>query len=169
MVKIDSNIILLKLLQSRKDPEHICRYDSLIKCLLCTGVTPKKLILDNVILHHMKDHIKDKYHFTLKVVPPGCHCHNAAKVKIRNFKEHFLSVLAGAADSFPFSLWDHLLPQTKITLNLLHQSNAMPTILAYAHLSGPFDYNKMPLDQMGCEVHMHKKDRETRHVGLLLC
>ena len=33
----------------------------------------------------------------------------------------------------------------------------MPTVSAYAHLSGPFDYNKMPLAPMGCEVQIHEK------------
>ena len=28
---------------------------------------------------------------------------------------------------------------------------------AYAHLSGPFDYNKMPLAPMGCAVQVHEK------------
>jgi hypothetical protein len=40
---------------------------------------------------------------------------------------------------------------------LLRQSNATPTVSAYAHLSGPFDYNKMPLAPMGCEVQIHEK------------
>ncbi|KAL7481421.1 LOW QUALITY PROTEIN: hypothetical protein ACHAW6_007144 [Cyclotella cf. meneghiniana] len=140
MVKIDSNTILLKLLKRRKDLELIHRYDSLIKHLLRAGVSPKKYVLDNEISHHMKDYIKVKYHFTLKLVPPGCHCCNAAKVAIHNFKEHSLSVLAGTADSFPPSLWDCLLPQTKIMLNLLCQPNATPTISAFAHLSSLFDY-----------------------------
>jgi hypothetical protein len=65
--------------------------------------------------------------------------------------------LAGVADDFPQNLWDHLLPQTEITLNLIWQSNAMPTVSAYAHLSGPFDYNKMPLAPMGCEAQIHEK------------
>ena len=76
---------------------------------------------------------------------------------IHNFKAHFLSVLAGVANDFPPSLWDRLLPQTKITLNLLRQSNSSPNISAYAHLSGPFDYNKMPLTPMRCEVQVHEK------------
>ena len=67
------------------------------------------------------------------------------------------SVLAGTTDSFPLHLWNRLLPQTKITLNLLRQSNATPNLSAYAHLLGPFDYNKMPLAPMGCEVQVHKK------------
>jgi hypothetical protein len=33
----------------------------------------------------------------------------------------------------------------------------MPTVSAYAHLNGPFDYNKMPLAHMGCEVQVHEK------------
>jgi hypothetical protein len=30
-------------------------------------------------------------------------------------------------------------------------------VSAYAHLSGPFNYNKMPLAPMGCEAHVHEK------------
>ncbi len=76
---------------------------------------------------------------------------------IRNFKAHFLSVLAGVANGFPPSLWDCLLPQTEITINLIRQSNATPNVSAYAHLSGLFDYNKMLLAPMGCEAQVHKK------------
>ena len=51
----------------------------------------------------------------MELVPPGCHQRNAAEVAIRNFKAHFLSVLAGVAKDFPPSLWNRLLPQTEIT------------------------------------------------------
>ena len=110
---------------------------------------------------NMKQHIKEKYKFKLEMVPPGCHQCNAAKVAIRNFKAHFLSILTGMADSFSLHLWDRLLPQTEITLNLRRQSNATVTVSAYAHLSGPFNYNKMPLAPMGCEVQIHKKQTNT--------
>jgi len=55
----------------------------------------------------------------MELVPPGCHQRNAAEVAIHNFKAHFLSVLAGVADDFPPSLWDRLLPQTEIMINLI--------------------------------------------------
>jgi hypothetical protein len=97
----------------------------------------------------MKTLITENYKMAYKLVPPGCHHRNVAKVAIRNFKAHFLSILAGVADDFPFKLWDKLLPQAKITINLLRQSNATPTVSAYAHLNGPFYYNKMPLAPMG--------------------
>ncbi len=90
----------------------------------------------------MKNHIPDMCKLDMELVPPGCHRCNAVQVAIRNFKAHFLSVLAGVANNFPPNLWDWLLPQTEITINLIQQSNATPNILAYAHLSGPFDYNK---------------------------
>ena len=60
-------------------------------------------------------------------------------------------------EDFPANLCDRLLTQTEITLNLLQQSNATLNVSAYAHLSGPFDYNKMPLAPMGCAAQIHKK------------
>ena len=36
----------------------------------------------------------------MELVPPGTHNRNAVKVAIRNFKTHFLSVLAGIAQDF---------------------------------------------------------------------
>ena len=84
----------------------------------------------------------------IEIVPPGYHKRNAAKVAIRNFKAHFLSILAGVADDFPLQLWDQLLPQAEVTINLLRQPNATPTISAYAHMNGPFNYNKIPLTLM---------------------
>ena len=102
----------------------------------------------------MKNHICDSCKFEMELVPPGCHQRNAAEVAIRNFKAHFLSILAV---DFPPNLWDWLLPQTKITINLIQQSNATPNVSAYAHLSIPFNYNKMPLAPVGCEAQVHEK------------
>ena len=78
-------------------------------------------------------------------------------MSISNFKAHFLSGLAGTAQNFPSSLCDRLLPQAEIPINLLRQSNATPNVLSYAHLSGPFDYNKIPLAPMGMSIQEHKK------------
>ncbi len=51
-------------------------------------------------------------------------------------------------DSFPMKLWDKLLPQTVLTLNLLRQSNFAPTVSAYQYVRRIFDYNKMLLAPM---------------------
>ena len=53
-------------------------------------------------------------------------------------------------------LWDRLLPQAILTLNLLRQSNAVPTISAWQYVHGKFDYNKIPLAPMGCAVQLYQ-------------
>eukprot|EP00804_Cyclotella_cryptica_P020102 CCRYP_014888-RA/>CCRYP_014888-RA protein AED:0.26 eAED:0.26 QI:0/-1/0/1/-1/1/1/0/393 len=144
MVKINSSAILIEPIKNRKDAELI------LSTMPSSNLA--KHILDNEISQAMKDLIPDKYHIQYKLAPPGCHCHNAAEEVIRNFKCHFRGILVGVANDSPLQLWDTLLPQTKITLNLLCQSNATSTISAYAHLCGPFDYNKMPLAPLGGNV-----------------
>jgi hypothetical protein len=139
MVEIDSNAILVVSMKSRKDEEMIRAYNAILLRLKRAGIISKKHVLDNKVSKNMKNHIHDTCKFDMELVPPGCHQRNAAEVAIRNFKAHFLSVLAGVADDFPPSLWDRLLPQTEITINLLRQSNATPNVSAYAHLSGPFE------------------------------
>ncbi len=74
------------------------------------------------------------------------------------FKNHFKVVLVGVDDNFLMRLWDRLLPQTILTLNLLRQSNVAPTVSAYQYVHGAFNYNRMPLGPMGCAVQVHKSN-----------
>ena len=157
MVDIDSNAILVELMKSHKDKELTRAYRARMTWLKRAGIAPKKHVLDNEASEAMKAIIRDEYHMDMELVPPWCHRRNAAEVAIRNFKAHFISVLAGTAEKFPPSFWDRLLPQTEITLDLLRQFNTTPNISAYAHLCGPFDYNEMPLAPMGCAVQVHEK------------
>ena len=73
-------------------------------------IVPRKHILDNEVSEAMRDIIRDEYNMGMELVPPGCHRKNAAKVVIRNFKAHFISVLAGMTDDFPPLLWGRVLP-----------------------------------------------------------
>jgi hypothetical protein len=157
MVEIDSNAILMEPMKNRNDAKMIRAYNTLLLQLKRAGITPKKHVLDNKISDNMKNHICDTCKLDMELVPPGCNRCNAAEVAIHNFIAHFLSILAGVADNFPPNLWDWLLPQTEITINLIRQSNATPNILAYAHLSGPFNYSKMSLAPIGCEAQVHEK------------
>ncbi|KAL7529813.1 hypothetical protein ACHAWF_003120 [Thalassiosira exigua] len=139
IVKINSSGILNEPMKNRTDNKMIRAYLILVQRLQWANVTPRKHVLDNEVSESMKELIRSKYNMQLELVSPGCHRRNAAEVSIRNFKSHFLSILAGVADKFPMQLCDRLLPQAEITLNLLRQSNATPTVSAYAHMSGPFD------------------------------
>jgi hypothetical protein len=119
MVEIDSNAILVEPIKSCKDAEMIQAYDALLQQLKQAGIVPKKHILNNEVSKNMKNHIHDTHKFDMELMILGCHQRNAAEVAIRNFKAHFLSVLTGVSNNFPPSLWDQLLPQTKITINLI--------------------------------------------------
>jgi hypothetical protein len=60
---------------------------------------------------------------TYQLVPPHCHRRNAAERAIRIFIEHFVAGLFSVDPDFPLHLWDRLLPQAEITLNLLRTSS----------------------------------------------
>jgi hypothetical protein len=57
-------------------------------------------------------------------------------------------------------LWDRLLPQTILTLNLLQQSNAVSTISAWQYVHSNFDYNKMQSAPIGCAVQLHQSSEK---------
>ncbi len=157
MVKIDRNTILVEPMKNRKDAKMIWSYNALLFQLKQAGNFPKKHVLNNEVSENMKNHIRDRCKLDLELVPPGCHRRNVAKVAECNFKAHFLRVLASVANNFPPNLLDWLLPQTEITIYLIQQCYATPNVLAYAHLSRPFAYNKMPFAPMGCKAQVHKK------------
>jgi len=49
-------------------------------------------------------------------------------------------------------LWDRLIPQSVLTLNLLRPSRQNPSISAYTALRGEFNYDATPLAPPGCKI-----------------
>jgi hypothetical protein len=64
--------------------------------------------------------------------------------------------------AFPLHLWDRLLPQAEITLNLLRTSRLHPQLFAAAHFHGLVDYNKTAFDPPGCKIIAHEKPGKRR-------
>ena len=85
------------------------------------------------------------------------HRRNAAERAIRTFKAHFLSILAGVDQDFPSNLWDLLLPQTEMTLNMLRECRTNPEMSAWENFNGKLDYNANPLGPLGIAVVTHSK------------
>jgi hypothetical protein len=90
-------------------------------------------------------------------VPPHCHRRNADERAIRTFKEHFVEGLSSVDPTFTLELWDRLLPQAEITLNLLRTSRLHPQLSAAAHFHGLVDYNKAAFSPPGCKIIAHEK------------
>jgi hypothetical protein len=97
-----------------------------------------------------------------QLVTPHCHRHNAAEHAISTFKEHFAVGISSVDPSFPMHLWDRLLPQAEITLNLLRTSGLHPQLSAAANYHGLVDYNKTTFAPPGCKIIAHKKPGKRR-------
>jgi hypothetical protein len=96
------------------------------------------------------------------LVPPHCHRRNDAERAIRTFKEHFVAGLASVDPTFPLHLWDRLLPQAEITLNLLRTSRLHPQLSAAAQFHGLVDYNKTAFAPPGRNIIANKKPGKRR-------
>jgi hypothetical protein len=148
-------------MKSRSASEWVKAYDSVHQELTIKGFTPKLQNLDNEASSALKNYftINDiDYH----LVPPHCHRRNAAACAIRTFKEHFVAGLSSVDPSFPMHLWDRLLPQAEITLNLLRTSWLHPQLSADAHYHGLVDYNKKDFAPPGCKIVAHENPGKRR-------
>jgi hypothetical protein len=105
-------------MKSRSASEWVKAYDTVQQELTVKGFKTKLQTLDNEASAALKNFftVND---IAYQLVPPRCHRRNAWERAIRTFKEHFVAGLSSVDPSFPLHLWDRLLPQAEITLNLL--------------------------------------------------
>ncbi len=157
LVEVDGNYIDAESMKNKTEGSMIKAYLALWAGLTASGtVKPRTNLLDNKASVAYKAEIKKNC--TIQLVPPDNHRRNLVEQAIQTFKNHFKSVIAGVDNNFPMRLWDRLLPQMVLTLNLLCQSNVALTVSAYQYVHGAFDYNRMPLAPMGCAVQVHESN-----------
>ena len=154
LFEVDGNYIDAEPMKDSHETSLIKAYSTLWSWITKSGkVRPTVHILDNEASARFKETIRQNC--DLQLVPPDTHRRNLAERAIQTFKSHFLAILAGVDPSFPMTLWDRLVPQAVITLNLLRQAKVDPTLSAYEFIHGKLDYNKMPLAPLGCAVQIH--------------
>ena len=90
-----------------------------------------------------------------ELVPSGTHHRNLAEKGIQTFKGHFKSVLCGVDGLLPLNLWDRLIPQTEMQVNLLRYANATPKVSEYVYINGTHDLNRIPMTKLGCAIQIH--------------
>ena len=151
----DSNSILAEPMKSRSGPEMRRAYKAIFDYLTKRGFRPKLQRLDNEASRELKDFMEEK-EVDFQLTPTHSHRRNAAERAIRTFKNHFIAILCGTDPDFPLMLWDKLLEQTVMTLNLLRASRVNPRLSAYEQLNGVFDFNRTPLGPLGCKVIFHE-------------
>jgi hypothetical protein len=148
-------------MKSRSASEWVKSYDTIHQELTVKGFRPKVQTLDNEASAALK------IFFTVndvdyQLVPPHCHRHNAAERAIRTFKEKIVAGFSSVDLTFPLHLWDRLLLQAEITLNLLRTSRLHPQLSTAAHFHGLVDSNKTDFAPPGCKLIAHEKAGKRR-------
>ena len=127
-----ANLIIAEPFASRKDNHRLLAYEKIMRRLLNNELTVDLQILDNEASAEYKQAITEKWKVNYQLVRPNPHQSNAAERAIRTFKAHFPSILADVAPDPPRNLWDLLLPQTELTLNLLRRATIDPSRSAWS-------------------------------------
>jgi hypothetical protein len=157
----DCNYIKVVPMKSRSASEWVKTYDTIHQELTVKGFKPKLQTLDNEASTPLKNFFTAN-NIAYQLVPPHCHRRNTAERAIRTFKDYFVAVLSSVDPSFPMHLWDRLLPQAEITLNLLRTSRLHPQLSAAAHYHCLVDYNKTAFATPGCKIIAHEKPGKRR-------
>jgi hypothetical protein len=111
--------------------------------------------LDNEASKLLKDYLHQQ-DITFQLVPPYSHIRNSAERAIRSFKGHLIAGLCSTDKSFPMHLWDIILPQAVMTLNMLRTSIINTKISAAMHIFGQYDFNRAPMAPPGTKIIAHE-------------
>jgi hypothetical protein len=124
----DSNYIHAEPMIDRTGPSINAAYQRSIAFLQSRGLKPLLQRLDNEATSALQDFLVAS-DIDFQLAPPHVHRRKAAERAIRTFKNHFIAGLCSTNLAFPLSLWDKLLPQCLVTLNLLRRSHINPSII----------------------------------------
>jgi hypothetical protein len=159
----DSNAILVKPIKDCTSPELLKAFQFMEQELVAKGLKPKLMKLDNKASKLLKDYLYQQ-DIAFQLVLPHSHRRNSAEREIRSFKDHLIAGLCSTDKSFPMHLWDRILTQAVITLNMLRTSRINPKLSAAIHIFGQHDYNRAPMAPPGTMIIAHESP-ERRKLG----
>jgi hypothetical protein len=162
----DANYIRPIAKKSKSGAEWVRAFGVLFDEMTEKGFKSKLQNMDNEASAALKIYFMEK-EMSYQLVPPHCHRTNAAERAIRTFKEHFKAGLATVNSDLTAHLWDRILPQAEITLNLLRSSRLHPQLSAAAHYHGLIDYNNTAFGPSGCKIIAHENHHKGAHWPLM--
>jgi hypothetical protein len=152
----DSNSVLSAPMKNRGDKEMVRAFDFLIQSLIIRGLKPHLQRLDNEASLALRNYLT-KQGINYQLTPPRIHRRKNAERSIQTFKNHVIAGLCSVDPTFLLKLWDKLLPQATITINLLRKSILNPCMSAYAQLNGHFYFNITHVAPPGARIIAHEK------------
>jgi hypothetical protein len=157
----DSNAILAQPIKDRTAPELLKAFKFMEQELVARGLKPKLMKLDNEASKLLKTYLHQQ-DITFQLVPPYSHRRNSAERAIRSFKDHLIAWLCSTDKYFPMHLWDRLLPQAVMTLNMLRTSGISPKFSAATHIFGQYYFNRAPMAPPGTRIIAHETPSRRR-------
>ena len=119
-------------------------------------------MLDNECPAGLNNFIRRKG-VTFLLVPPHLHQTNSIKHAIQTFNNHLISGISSCDPGFTMYLWDRLLSQGTLTLNLLRPSRINPRLSTEAQINGVFDFNRTPLAPPGTKFLFFESSADRRN------
>jgi hypothetical protein len=151
----DSNAILAQPIKDRTAPALLRAFQVMEQELVARGQKTKLMKLENEASKLLKTYLHQQ-NITFQLVPPYIHRRNSAERAIRSFKDPLIAGLCSTDKSFPMHLWDRLLPQAVITLNMLRTSRINPNLSSATHIYGQYDFNRAPMAPPGTRIIAHE-------------
>ena len=164
LIAVWDGYVHLEPMASRASADYLQAYRRLIAFYAAAGRKPDFFRLDNESSGPLEKFLANDAHINIQYVPPGTHRANKAERAIRHVKNHIISMLCAAHPSFPLDLWDEILPQAELTINILRPCSYRPTISAYeGFYQCKYDFLAHPIAPFGTSVVVHDKpaDRPT--------
>jgi hypothetical protein len=151
----DRNAVLAKPIKDRTAPELLKAFQFMEQELVAKCLEPKLMKLDNEASKLLKYYLYQQ-DISFQLVPHYSHRHNSDERAIRSFKDHLIARLCSTDKSFPMHLWDIILPQAVITLNMLRTSRINPKLSAATYIFGQHDYSRAPMAPPGTRIIAHE-------------
>jgi hypothetical protein len=155
----DSNSILLEPIHNRKGPTLVETHRKLHARLTHAGLRPKFVMLDSKCSNALKDFFSEE-EMAFQLTPARIHRRNTAERAIRTAKNHIIAGLCTVHPNFPLYLWNKLIIQAELTLNMLRGSRMNPKLSARDQVSSVYDYNSTPIGPPGTHVVVHEKSQQ---------
>ena len=101
--------------------------------------------------------VYEKWEYWFPIGPAHMNWYDVTEQAIMTCKNNFLVGLSSVDDGFPMHLWDWLLYQADITLNIPQPKIINPMLSTYNMIWGTFDFNMTPMVPPGCKIIVLKK------------
>ena len=108
-------------------------------------------ILDNEVSDDLKKYFEET-NMQFQLVPPHMHQRKAAECSVRTFKNHFIISLCTVESHFHLYLWDRLLLQVTVALNMFLQYRLNPGISTYKQVGAVHNFECVSLSTLICKV-----------------